>query len=280
MPRTSRLLAVLLLLSVPTGSRAGARLEAGACARVAQSAPRLAASRAHDGSLALSDGRRLVPAGVILPSSLNPDADLVARSAAAVAQVLDGRFLQLDAPKTDRHGRLVGTALLSEAVAESEGTPLALALLEAGAGYADPSGAPACADQLRAAEDHARRNKRGIFATDGAILAAGDTVATGMRAGLFVLAEGRVKAAGSTARTVYLNFGPRWRDDFTIILAAKDFATILGDDQNVALLRGARVRVRGVVREEGGPAIFVRRAGEISILTDPQAAVPGKGVDE
>lgn len=283
-----RLLLVLLLLPL-WAARAWAgpapRAAAGAeaCATGgASSAPPVAATLARDGSLELSDGRRLTPAGIVLPTALRPDPALAARSAAAVAQVLDGHFLQVDATQLDRHGRLVGGARLSDDPSAAQGAsrPLVLALLEAGAGYADPRGAPACADQLLAAEAAARRQGRGIFATEGAIVAADDAVAAGLNAGLFTLVEGRVSAAGATRQKVYLNFGPRWRDDFTVILAAKDFATILSDDRTVAQLRGAWVQVRGVVREEGGPAIQARAHSEISVLTGPHAAVAGKGEDK
>lgn len=275
MHRPARWIALVVLLSFPALSRTA---EADPCGvgEVRSGAP-LAAALAGDGSLTLSDGRRLVPAGIVIPAALRPDQDLVAHAAAATAKLLEGRFLKLGTTTMDRHGRLVGGALVSGPATDTSEESLVLALLEAGAGYADPRSLPRCGDRLLAAEDAARRAHRGIFATGNAFLPASDDVALGLNAGLFTLAEGRVKAAGSTRETVYLNFGPRWRDDFTVILAAKDFATILRDDLNVATLRGTRVRVRGVVREDGGPAMFVRRADEISVLTDPQAADAGKG---
>lgn len=287
MPWPARLLALLFCLAFPArgwaadaaASGADACRGGGTSAQASVSQARVAAAPARDGSLALSDGRRLVPAGVVLPTALRPDADLVARSAAAVADLLDGRFVTLGATQPDRHGRLTGGALLLASADDEADRPLALALLAAGAGYADPHGAPACAAALLAAEQVAREGHRGIFAAPGAILAASDEVAAGLHAGLFVVAEGRVRAAGATREKAYLNFGHRWRDDFTIIVAAKDFATILGDDLPVARLRGTVVRVRGVVREDGGPAVVVREASEIAVLEDPRAADAGKGED-
>lgn len=239
----------------------------------------LAAASGQDGNLGLSDGRRLVPAGVVLPTRLHPDADLVARAAEAANGVLEGRFIRLGTTARDRHGRLVGSAELAAAEAGAPAVPLALALLEAGAGYADPRAAPACANALLAAEAEARRHRRGLFAAEGAIVAAGDEVAVGVHAGLFTLVQGRVRAAGATREKAYLNFGGRWREDFTVIVAAKDFATILGEDLNPDMLRGALVEVRGVVREEGGPAIFVRTAQDMAVLDGPAGAGARKGAD-
>ena len=213
----------------------------------------------------------------MLPSALNPQKSLSASAAAAAGRVLDGRFIQLGATTTDRHGRLVGDALVW-----ADGEPplsLVFALLEAGAGYADPNGASACAPRLLAAEAEARREGYGIFATDAGVLAATRIPPLAAQAGLFTVAQGRVRAAGTTRDKVYLNFGQTWRKDFTIVLPAKDFATILGDDLDTAMLRGTLVRVRGVVREAGGPAIFVRGPGELEIVTAPGAAPARKGED-
>lgn len=275
----ARRLVLLALLCAPAGPCLGAAAERAATCEAdgTGAGPSLAASAAGDGSLALSDGHRFVPAGIVVPTVLRPDPELASRAAAATAGVLDGRFLVLGTTTPDRHGRLVGAARLSGRAPEDASTPLVLALLEAGAGYADPRGAATCADRLLAAEAEARRARRGIFATDGAIVAASDDVAAGLNAGLVTVAEGRVSAAGATREKAYLNFGPRWRDDFTVILSAKDFATILGDDRDLAMLRGTRVRVRGVVREEGGPVMVIRSPNEISVLSDPHAADAGKG---
>ena len=120
---------------------------------------------------------------------------------------------------------------------------------------------------------------RGIFATGDGILEAADAAGLAARDGLFTVAQGRVQAAGTTRDKVYLNFGRKWREDFTIVVRAKDFATILGDDLDPAMLRGTLVRVRGVVREAGGPAIFVRNAGEMMVVAGSATADLEKGGD-
>lgn len=216
---------------------------------------------AGDGSLALGDGRRLVPRGVILPSRLAAPDGLAAAAAQAAGEVLRDAVLRSGRLAADRHGRGVGDAALVGR--DDSPRPLALALVEAGAGYADPASAPACAAALLAAEAAARAAGRGLWAVPQAVAQAADATALSRRVGMFTVVEGRVRSAGVSRDRVFLNFAERWREDFTVMLATKDFATIFGDGRRPKDLAGARVRVRGVVRSEGGPALTVEAAGQI-----------------
>ncbi len=221
-----------------------------------------AAQWAGDGSFALADGRRLVFRGLILPTRLAVTEGLPAAAAAAAGPVLAGAEVRPAALHTDRHGRLVGDALLLRPGAPP--SHLAAALLAAGAGYADPAQAPGC--PLAAAEAEARQAGRGIWTLPGAKADARDVAGLSRRVGLFSLVEGRVTAAGATRDRVFLNFGERWREDFTVILAKEDFATIFGEGLPPARLAGRWIRVRGVVRLDGGPAISVAKAGQLDDL--------------
>ena len=221
-----------------------------------------AALWAGDGSLALADGRRLVPRGVILPSRLAGPEGLAAAGAAGA--VLGEGVLRTGRLAADRHGRWVGDAVL--AGGDDSPRPLALALVAAGAGYADPLAAPACAAALLAAEAQARAAGRGLWAVPGAMAQAADAAGLSRRVGRFAVVEGRVRSAGGSRDRVFLNFAERWREDFTVILATKDFATIFGDGRRPKDLAGALVRVRGVVRAEGGPAVTVEAAGQIETV--------------
>lgn len=229
----------------------------------------LAASLGDDGALELSDGRRLVPEGIALPTSLADPAQRRAAQAAAEA-VLDGRTLAIGPDRTDRHGRLAAAAALAQTGAAED---LAVALLRAGAGLARPvPGDAACGAGRLAAEAEARQARRGLWALDDALLAAGDEDALAVRGGLFTVAEGRVREVGMAGGRVFLNFGTRWRQDFTVIIAMEDFATILGDSLDPAALSGRLVRVRGVVREDGGPAMTLRLPGELVLVSEPGRA--------
>lgn len=281
-PRGAVMVAVLMMAA---GSAAAAEPQAAsrsrspraaAAADAACTAPRIAALErafaavpstaawAGDGSLALADGRRLVPRGVILPTRLAPPEGLAPAAARAAGAVLRGGVLRTGRLAGDRHGRWVGDTVL--AGGDDSPRPLALALVAAGAGYADPASAPACAAMLLAAEAQARAAGRGLWAVPQAMAQATDAAGLSRRVGLFAVVEGRVRSAGASRDRVFLNFAERWREDFTVILATKDFATIFGEGRRPKDLAGAVVRVRGVVRAEGGPAVTVEAAGQIEML--------------
>ncbi|WP_454917238.1 thermonuclease family protein [Xanthobacter sediminis] len=267
----------LLAAVLPDGgaalaAAAGDARAAAACtpAEGPSDAPARVAGVGPDGSLMLEDGRRFVPDHIVLPTRLEPAlSDAAAR---AVLEALGGRRLALSRTASDRHGRLTGEARLTDAAGGQ--ADLAAALVAAGAAYADGEGP--CAPALLAAEADARRARRGLWAQKGAVADAGDEGEMGRRRGLYAVAEGRVVAVGVRRERTYLNFGETWRRDFTVIIPTADFAIMFGqggaEDQgpghDPATLRGARVRVRGVVREQGGPAIMARSAADIVRLAD------------
>lgn len=253
----------------PRGPRTGVpcgTMAAGSAAAGPSTA--MAAGWSDAGALVLADGRILVPEGIALPTRLDPDAERLATAAQATEVALAGCAVAATSAGRDRHGRLAGPAVLScprEAGERRE--DLAAALLRAGAGLARAEGEEACIEARLAAEDEARTARRGIWSRPDAVVSAADPAAFAIRAGLFTVAEGRVLAAGGGDR-LFLNFGSSWKQDFTVMIAREDFATMLGDSREAATLRGALVRVRGIVREEGGPAMVLRRRGEMARLEE------------
>lgn len=218
---------------------------------------------AADGSLVLADGRRLQLEGVVVPVDLVPTRALAAAAARAGMAALEGRALDLAVSGTDRHGRLLGSARLASA---GEAGDLATLLVSTGAAYADGEGR--CAAALLGAEDEARAARRGLWARTDALLEAEDEARLSGLVGLYAVVEGRVLAVGARRGRTYLNFGETWREDFTVIVLKADFATIFGQGQDAMMLRGERVRVRGVVREQGGPAMLPRSAAQVVRIGD------------
>ncbi|MFS8036499.1 hypothetical protein ACI7BZ_05940 [Xanthobacter sp. AM11] len=233
----------------------------------------------QDGSITLSDGRHLVPEGIALPTPLSAEPAALRAAEAAAGAVLDGRFIIPSATRPDRHGRLAAiAALITPATGSPEPEDLATALLRAGSGTARPvAGDGPCRAARLAAEAQAQRETQGIWSHPGIRPSASDEAALAIRAGLFTVTEGRVRDVGVTRDRVFLNFGARWRQDFTVMIATEDFATILGDSLEPAMLRGTLIRVRGVVHEDGGPAITVRRQGEITLLAPATSARTAAG---
>jgi len=254
---------------------AGADAEPRACAIVlpVEHGDGVAVHWSETGALLLADGRRLVPDGIVLPTRISAAPAVLRAAEAAAATVIEGMRVHPGAERADRHGRLTGDAALA-AQGGAAGEDLATALLRAGAGFAEPAGDAACGAERLAAEAEAQQQRRGIWAQPGTILKAADETGLLRRAGLFTLVQGRVRAVGVTRERVYLNFGATWRQDFTVILPKEDFAIILGDSLDPAMLRGTMVRVRGVVRVDGGPAVQLRRTGEILRVAGTETVPP------
>lgn len=203
------------------------------------------------GAVQLEGGARLVPPGAVMPTPLSSEP--LARAAADAAfQRLKGRRLILADAGEDRHGRLPAEGTLAEAPQ----IDLAVALVEAGAAFADPAGRPRCAEALLAAERRARAARHGLWAVDGAVLAATNGTALRQRSGLFAVAEGWVERARLTGDTLYVNFSGLRDQTLVAVLAGKS-----RDGLDPAMLAGTLIRVRGMVNGEAGPLLAVGRHG-------------------
>ncbi|MEP9376435.1 thermonuclease family protein [Aquabacter sp. CN5-332] len=248
MRRSKRAITVFVLAALAaTGARA--------CPLV-RGEPAAAPVRIERGAVRLVDGTRLVPPGAIVPTHLNPSERLAEAAEEAARQLLEGRTLRLASAPADRHGRMTASATLSDA----QPVDLAVALVEAGAAYADPARRPSCTDALLSAERRARAERRGLWSTPDAILAARDGAAARARTGLFVVAEGRVYSARRAGDTFYVNFaGPRG-ETLVASTAAKS-----SDGLDPAMLTGTLMRVRGVVNGGASPMLaFEPRGAEFS----------------
>ncbi len=255
---------------------AGTMLSAQACDAAGDleaSVPVRVLAPTNEGHLLLEDGRLFMPKGIILPSRLYPEPELIRASGVAISSVFENSALRLTQTSLDRHGHLTGHAILDNQ------EDAVLALLREGAGYAQTLPAPrsrtrpsnkaslSCNSLYKEAEEKARQAKRGIWSTPGAVIKATDETALAAHVGLHTVVEGRVTATGTTREWIYLNFGSRWSEDFTILVAPRDFVPIFGNGLDPAMLQGTVMRVRGVVREEGGPAIFARTAEDVTWVT-------------
>lgn len=143
-------------------------------------------------------------------------------------------------------------------------------LLENGDGFAVPDlGNLSCALKLKRAEAHARRAERNLWRTQ-AVYNSRDPERLLERIGHYVLVEGRVVSLGKTSRTRYLNFGYRWKRDFTVTIQAADeagFEDLLArSGSSLADLDGAVVRVRGYLQARDGPHMRLEHAGQLDVI--------------
>lgn len=248
MRRSKRAIIVFVLAALAaTGARA--------CPLV-RGEPAAAPAGIERGAVRLADGTRLVPPGAVIPTRLNPSERLAEAAEEAAHGLLGGRALKIAAVSTDRHGRMAASATLDDAPP----VDLAVALVAAGAAYADPARRPACAEALLSAERQARAERRGLWSAPGAIISARDGAAARALTGLFAVAEGRVYSARKAGDTLYVNFsGPRG-GTLVASTAAKS-----RDGLDPAMLTGTLMRVRGVVNGGTGPMLaFEPRGVEVA----------------
>lgn len=165
------------------------------------------------------------------------------------------------AGRPDRWNRRSG--LLVDA---RDGAWLALEAVREGAAAVLPEQlSPECLAPLLAAENSARHSGRGAWRRHRAH-AASDPDAIARLTGRFALVEGPVVSVGETRSTLYLNFGYRWRDDFTVTISASRREEFEAAGLDVAALEGAAIRVRGIVQTRDGPLIKVSHPAQIERL--------------
>lgn len=218
-------------------------------------------------TLVTRSGARLTLTGMADFGVLEPQrADMVAAADQALTDTvsgLTGRPLKvhyLDNNKTDRRGRLP--------VLLYEGTETIQAqIIRSGAAIAFPDGEILpCAAELLAAEEAARRARRGFWKSDRDWIADARPEHFAGRLNRYVIVAARVVSVGTRARRTYLNFGGRWATDVTVEVPGT-VRDRMGGDAALEALTGQKLRVRGFVIEKSGPMIEVRRPWQIEVLT-------------
>lgn len=222
----------------------------------------IVADVAENAEMTLVDGRVLRLAGV---AAMNDEA-----MAGAIRRYVSGgvRLIAV-AGLPDRWGRL------SAHLAVSSGAgPQALVELLVRDGVAvwraDPLAAPrnpakasevvfstACMTRLAALEDGARRAGRGAWEGAKSMpLAADDLDRLKRFAGRYVVVSGRVVSVGERPSMTFINFGNVWSRDFSVLIARRDWETMMETGVTGKMLEGRTVMVRGdlLLRETTGAA--------------------------
>ncbi|MEO1399471.1 MAG: nuclease, partial [Pseudomonadota bacterium] len=122
-----------------------------------------------------------------------------------------------------------------------------------------------CLAALRRAEKLGESARRGVWADATLTVAAEDIAALRDKRGQYVLVKGKVLSVGDRKRRVYLNFGQKWNQDFTVSLAKSGRRAFKGDLVRVLASKGKTLRVRGVLEWSGGPLIRVLDEGQIEL---------------
>ena len=81
--------------------------------------------------------------------------------------------------------------------------------------------------------------------------------------GRFALVEGRVLSVRESGATIYVNFGRRWTEDFTVTILKRNERNFTVAGLEPKKLAGRQIRVRGWIEERGGPWIEATRPEQI-----------------
>ena len=229
-----------------------------------------AARRFIDGrTFVLDDGRevRLAAIEVPAPSDQSPAAPGGAAAKDALAALLAGSEVILrraDVP-SDRYGRLFAyAATLREGVEHEAQADL---LANGFARVAARVGSHDCAAELLRRESAARKARLGLWANSYYDVFTADNVADVLaQRGRFALVEGKVESVRESGATIYVNFGRRWTEDFTVTILKRNARKFAAAGLEPQRLTGRRVRVRGWIEERGGPWIEAANPEQIELI--------------
>ncbi|MDQ2081775.1 thermonuclease family protein [Xanthobacteraceae bacterium Astr-EGSB] len=225
------------------------------------------AQGAVDGrTILLADGREVRLAGIEIPAT-EEARTMGAGDAQALHALVAGKDIVLKhlKPATDRYGRLVAWGFRRTPVGEE--SLAALLLAKGHARVAIPSGERACMGTLLAAERVARAGKLGLWGDPRYELKRAQNPGEIAAArGRFSLVEGPVLSVRESGGVIYVNFGRRWTEDFTVTISKRNERLFTAAGLVPKVLQGRRVSIRGVVEERGGPWIEATRPEQIEIL--------------
>ena len=216
-------------------------------------------------TLRLTDGRDVRLAGIEV--SANADGEAAASAGkAALESAVGGREITLMrlGPETDRYGRIVALVTAQPATAGQSVQHMLLAN-----GHARVSaniGDRSCATTLFDAEQAAREARLGLWADPYYVIRhAEDPAGVLAVRGRFAVVEGKVLSVRESGGTIYVNFGRRWSDDFTVTVLKRRERGFTAAGMPLKKLAGQHVRVRGTIEERGGPWIEAAMPSQIEI---------------
>jgi endonuclease YncB( thermonuclease family) len=214
-------------------------------------------SRVIDGrTFVLDDGREVRLAAIEVPPLESGAAPGGAAAAAAARNALTALLAGAQAVlrraefTSDRYGRIVAYAFALRTGVERSAQA---ELISAGfARVGDRVGSRDCAAELLRRENAARTAKLGLWANSYYDVLHADNPADVLaRRGRFALVEGKVVSVHESGATIYVNFGRRWSEDFTVTIRKRNERSFAAAGLDLKRLTGRRVRVRGWIEERG-----------------------------
>lgn len=202
--------------------------------------------------IALEDGRMVRLAGIELGAS----PELAAGTAVTLKRL---------GAQTDRYGRLQAHVFTDDHGAER--WVQAELVVRGLARVSSRVGDPACAKLLLAHENSARTGRLGLWAEPVYVIGKAEDPAGVLESrGRFALVEGKVVSVRESGGTIYVNFGRRWSEDFTVTIAKRNERAFAAAGLVPKSLSGRRVRIRGWIEERGGPWVEAARPEQIEVM--------------
>jgi endonuclease YncB( thermonuclease family) len=225
-------------------------------------------TRVVDGaSFVLEDGRKVRLAGLepaVRPLDLAAEAPwpYADEALTVLGALLLGETISLTlAGRTvDRHGHV-----LAQVTRTSDGLWVQGEMVRRGLARVGtlPDLRHRAADML-AAERQARQAGRGLWAHPAMAIRSPTNVRAHVDS--FQLVEGLVLDVADIRGRLYLNFGPDWREDFTVTIAPDDRDAFEDAGMDPAALAGRSIRVRGWVDVRNGAMIEATHPEQIELL--------------
>ncbi len=206
-------------------------------------------------TLLLADGRELRLAAIEVSSG----------SRDALQRLADGRSVRLEQLTTerDRYGRMVAFVYTEDTQQLVQEAMLAQGQARVSARI----GNKACAEMLLKAERTARTAHHGIWADPNfAPLRSENVTRIGAARGQFALVEGKVLSVRESGATIYLNFGRRWAQDFTVTILKRHRREFSAAGVDPKFLEGRPIRVRGWIEQRNGPFIEADAPEQIELV--------------
>lgn len=209
-----------------------------------------------EAGILLEDGRTVRLAGIEfagVAASLSPGTRLTLKRLATV-------------PETDRYGRLSAHVFVDDGAERW----LQADIVDRGLAHVSARfGDAACARSLLAREQSARAAKLGLWGEPVYVMGKAEDPAEVLKSrGRFLLVEGKVVSVRESGGTIYVNFGRRWSEDFTVTIAKRNERAFSAAGLEPKSLSGRRLRIRGWIEERGGPWVEAARPEQIEVLAN------------
>jgi endonuclease YncB( thermonuclease family) len=220
-------------------------------------------------SFKLADGRIIRLATVIAPLPIDGDEQAIARAKTVLHEIANERdaIIYLSSDSKDRYGRVSAQSVFVDGKIWLEAE-----MLSRGSVRVFHIADDKCAKALLQHEARARATQAGLWSdAKFGVFDAGNVEALLAAQGRFVVVEGTVRRVGDARGRLYLDFGRRYTEDFTIIASDALRKRLVAQGVDPKRWRGQRIRVRGILFSWGGPAIEVNLAPAIELLDLPKS---------